>query len=495
MDRPRRILLVAAVAALGALLGFAGLLESCQPANRAPLARFTFSPKEPRVGQPVTFDATGSRDPDGKIVSYLWDFGDGTTAQDAIATHVFSKDGDYDVALQVTDDRGASSQLTKTVTVLPPNKPPLAKFTVTPQQPRATKPVTFDASESSDPDGTITAYSWEFGDQTIGEGKTVTHVYQSAGTYTVKLTVTDDKDAKASATQQITVQEAPPNEPPFAKFTFTPATARVNEPVTFDASESRDDGQIVKYEWDFGDGSTGEGQTASHTYTQAGTFIVKLTVTDDQGAVGSTTRSVLVRLAVESFAAPGTDPSGLVWDGTHFWVTDTESNKIYKLDQDGKVLSSFDGPGTNPLALAWDGEHLWVADDLDEKLYQLDPQTGEVLHTVDIPDSAIHGIAWDGQNLWVIDDDTGKLIKLDADGKALQSFSFPDVSAGGLTWDGKNLWMSDSAAGLLLKIDPGTGKQLKTIPTPGPDPRGLAWDGRFLWVVDGETLTVQRVSP
>lgn len=499
MNVRRRIVLIAVVAALGAALGFGGLLESCQPANKAPLARFSFSPKEPKVGEPVTFDASASKDPDGKIISYLWDFGDGATAQEVITTHAFQKDGEYDVTLQVTDDRGANAQLTKTVQVLPPNKPPVARFTVTPEQPKAGATVTMDASESSDPDGTIAHYHWDFGDQETGEGKIATHVYKSPGTYTVTLTVTDDKGAKASATKEITVAEAPPNEPPFAKFDFTPAVATVDQPVTFDASESRDDGEIVRYEWDFGDGSVGEGRTVSHTYTSAGTFIVKLTVTDDFGAVGSTTRSVLVRQpappAPESLAAPGGDPTGLSWDGQNFWVSDTDNGKLYKLDpKDGRVIGSLAGPGSDPVALAWDGQSLWVLDNLGEKAYQIDPKDGKVLRAFATPGSDPQGIAWDGENLWIADTDTGKLHKLDTTGRELASFDLPSASPAGLTWDGTNLWLSDSGVGL-IKIDPTTGKQLSTKKAPGPDPRGLAWDGKYLWVVDGENFTIYRVSP
>lgn len=499
MNTRRRIVLIAVVAALGAALGFGGLVESCQPANKAPLARFSFSPKEPKVGDPVTFDGSASKDPDGKIISYLWDFGDGETAQEIIATHAFRKEGEYDVTLQVTDNRGANSQLTKTVRVLPPNRPPLARFTVAPEQPKAGEAVSFDASESSDPDGTVAQYSWDFGDQETGEGKIVTHVYKTAGTYTVTLTVTDDKNAKASTTQQITVAEAPPNEPPFAKFDFTPAVAVVDQPVTFDASESRDDGEIVKYEWDFGDGATGEGRTVSHPYRTAGTFIVKLTVTDNLGAVGSTTRSVLVREAQppapESFAAPGGEPTGLTWDGKNFWVSDTDNGKLYKLDpKDGRVVGSLVAPGKDPVALAWDGQYLWVLDNLNEKVYQIDPKDGKVLAEFATPGSDPQGIAWDGKNLWIADTDTGKLHKLDPTGEELTSFDLPSESPAGLVWDGTNLWMSDSDVGL-IKIDPNTGKQLSTKKAPGPDPRGLAWDGKYLWVVDGEDLKVYRVSP
>lgn len=496
MPTRRRALLCAVIALFGAALGFGGLLESCQPTNKPPLVRFSFSPTEPKIGETVTFDASNSRDPDGKIVSYLWDFGDGATAENVTTTHVFQQDGEYDVILQVMDDRGASSHLTKTMRVAPLNELPTASFTVAPTEPKTNQSVTFDASASVDPDGTITAYTWEFGDQTTGQNKIVTHVYKTAGTYTVKLTVTDDKGAQSSVTKEITVTEAPPNEPPFAKFDFTPATATVNESVSFDASESRDDGQIVKYQWDFGDGASGEGQQVSHTYKTAGTFTVKLTVTDDRGATNSITRSVIVRNAptIESFSVPGQDPTGLVWDGTHFWLADADSEKIYKLDKTGKTLSSFNAPGSTPVALAWDGTNLWVADSFDGRIYKLNPQTGKVVGAFDSPGADPQGLAWDGANFWVVDADTGKLEKLDGNGDVLKSFNAPGDSPAGLTWDGKNLWMSDSDTGL-VKIDPVTGKQISTVKAPGPDPRGLAWDGTYLWVVDAETLKVYRVAP
>lgn len=482
------------MALLGAALGFGGVIESCQPANKAPLARFSFSPTEPKVGERVRFNASASRDPDGKIVSYLWDFGDGKTAQDVITTHAFQQEGEYDVVLQVTDNRGKSAQAAKLLRVAPPNKLPVASFTVAPSEPKTNQSVTFDASLSMDPDGTITAYTWEFGDQTTGQEKIVTHVYKTAGTYTVKLTVTDDKDAKASTTKEITVAEGPANEPPFAKFDFTPATATVNEPVNFDASESRDDGGIVKYQWDFGDGSTGEGQQVTHVYKTVGTFTVKLTVTDNLGATNSITRSALVRdsTTLESFGVPGQDPTGLVWDGTNFWLADTDSEKIYKLDRAGKVLSSFNAPGST--ALAWDGTNLWVLDDMNERVYKVNAQNGRVIGAFDSPGSDPQGLAWDGHNLWVVDADTDKLEKLDSNGEVLQSFASPSDLPAGLTWDGKNLWMSDSKAGL-IKIDPLTGKSLSTQKAPGPDPRGLAWDGTYLWVVDADNLKIYRVTP
>ncbi len=292
----RRIFLLVALALLGAALGFGGVLESCQPPNKVPLARFSFSPKELKIGETVTFDGSQSKDPDGKIVSYLWDFGDGATAQGVTTTHAFQKEGEYDVILQVIDDRGANTALAKTVHVVPPNQAPVAIFTTEPLEPTANQEVTFDASAAADPDGTIASYAWDFGDQTTGQGKIAKHTYKAAGTYKVTLTVTDDKGATSSAFQNLVIKEQalPPNQPPLVTFSFTPTEPKVSETVEFDASGSTDDGEIVRYQWEFGDGETGEGQTITHIYKTVGAFTVKLTVTDDRGAKNSLSRTVTV---------------------------------------------------------------------------------------------------------------------------------------------------------------------------------------------------------
>ncbi len=292
----RRFFSIALLALVGAALGFGGVLQSCQPPNKAPLARFTFSPKEPKIGETVTFDGSASYDPDGKIISYFWDFGDGETAQGATTTHAFKKASEFDVILQVTDDRGANTTLAKTVRVVLPNQSPVAIFTVEPLEPTVNQEVTFDASAAADPDGTIVSYSWDFGDQTTGQGKIVKHRYKAAGTYKVTLTITDDKGATSSAFQNLVIKEQalPPTQPPLVTFSFTPTDPKVNEPVEFDASGSTDDGEIVRYFWEFGDGETAEGQTVTHTYKTAGTFTVKLTLTDDRGAKNSLTRTLTV---------------------------------------------------------------------------------------------------------------------------------------------------------------------------------------------------------
>jgi len=91
------------------------------PENQLPIANFTYSPEEPVVNQSVTFDASSSYDPDGKIMNYEWDFGDGniTNTTHEIINHSYSEAGSYNVTLTVTDDEGAKNSTTKMVTVMP----------------------------------------------------------------------------------------------------------------------------------------------------------------------------------------------------------------------------------------------------------------------------------------------------------------------------------------------------------------------------------------
>ena len=166
------------------------------------------------------------------------------------------------------------------------NIPPVAAFT-----PTVTKlVVALDGSASTDPDGTVAGYAWDFGDGTTGSGATTTHTYASAGTYTVSLTVTDN----GGATNTVTRRRSRPwrNVAPTASFTKTLAGALVSPSTASGSSDS--DGTVASYAWDFGDASTGTGATAQHTYAAPGTYTVTLTVTDNDGATATTTQSVTV---------------------------------------------------------------------------------------------------------------------------------------------------------------------------------------------------------
>lgn len=161
------------------------------------------------------------------------------------------------------------------------NAPPVASFSFVEND----LTVDFDGSASSD-DSAVVSWDWDFGNGNTGSGSTISHTYAAEGVYEVTLTVTDDEGATGSSTQTVTLGNAPPT----AAFTFV-----TNElMVDFDGSSSSDDVSVVSWDWDFGDGNTATGSTASHTYAAAGTYAVLLTVTDDEGATGSTSQDVTV---------------------------------------------------------------------------------------------------------------------------------------------------------------------------------------------------------
>ena len=166
------------------------------------------------------------------------------------------------------------------------NLPPEAAFTATPTG----LTVAVDGRGSSDPDGTIASYAWNFGDGATATGPTASHAYSAPGTYTITLTATDDDGAAGSLSKQVTVV-ANPNQPPVAAFTATPSGLS----VAVDGGDSTDpDGTIASYAWNFGDGGSATGPTASHAYAAGGTYTVTLTVTDNSGATDAETRSVTV---------------------------------------------------------------------------------------------------------------------------------------------------------------------------------------------------------
>jgi chitinase len=172
-----------------------------------PVASFTLSPTNPLIGETVTLDGSSSSDPDGNIVSYQWDFGDGNTGSGPTTTHVYSTIGNYTVTLTVTDNDGLFDNDRKHVLV---RKNPIASFTFSPANPLVGETVTFDAAASTPEGGAIISYKWDFGDttQTTRNDATVTHVFSAKGTYVVTLTVTDDEGLTGTMTKQIPVEES-----------------------------------------------------------------------------------------------------------------------------------------------------------------------------------------------------------------------------------------------------------------------------------------------
>ena len=267
----------------------------------ATTAAFVASPTAPVVGQVVFFNASGSSAATGHtLTKYAWDFGDGTSFTDTVAStnHTFKTVGGFTVTLVVTDDTGQIAKVANTVTVAAAGAvAPTAKFTSSPTAPGVNQDVFFNASSSTPGAGhTLATFAWDFGDGSTGTGVTATHPYARAGTFNVTLIVTDEAGQTGTATAGVTVTAA--SSQIVAEFEFSPTDPKISggtNTVFFDATPSSSPAGITSYVWDFGDGTApGAGQKPSHLYTRAATYVVRLTVTDGAGRTATITHNVTV---------------------------------------------------------------------------------------------------------------------------------------------------------------------------------------------------------
>jgi PKD repeat protein len=184
---------------------------------KPPTAAFASSPSQPRPGQTVTLNASSSSDPNGGITDYQWDLnGDGTyetdTGSNPVLTTSFANSGTREITLRTIDAHNASASVTHTVTV--GNLPPTASLTATPNPTMTGEAVKLDASGSTD-QGAITDYQWDLnGDGTYetdtATTPTATTSFETAGTHTVGLRLTDDHGLSTTKTVTVTVLEQAP---------------------------------------------------------------------------------------------------------------------------------------------------------------------------------------------------------------------------------------------------------------------------------------------
>lgn len=157
----------------------------------------------------VGFSSTNSTDADGSIVSYSWNFGDGTNSTDPNPIHVYNSAGTFTAVLTVTDNSGLTDTDSVVISATAPaNQLPTAVAGADKTSGSAALTVNFSSAGSNDPDGTIANYSWDFGDSTTSNQANPSHVYNNVGTYTATLTVTDNSGASASSSVTINVQSA-----------------------------------------------------------------------------------------------------------------------------------------------------------------------------------------------------------------------------------------------------------------------------------------------
>jgi PKD repeat protein len=228
-----------------------------------------------------------STDADGSVTAWSWQFGDGESSGEQSPSHTYAAAGTYTVQLTATDNEGATAQASQQVTAgtaPPQNQPPHAEFTVDCTQ------LACVFSDRSTDDVGVTNWSWSFGDGATSTDRNPAHTYSSGGTFEVRLTVTDGGGAQDTRTHDAHPEAPPPpptNDAPQADFDVHCQKLE----CSFTDKSQDDDGLVVTWHWDFGDGETSIQPSPQHTYAQRGRYQVSLTVTDDDGASDTRTRT------------------------------------------------------------------------------------------------------------------------------------------------------------------------------------------------------------
>ena len=275
-------------------------------ANRAPVAAFSSSPSAVDTGQAVTLTSSSS-DPDGRPLAESWDLDNNGTFGDKtgqVVTTSWNTNGTHTVSLRVTDSGGSVRTVSHDITVN--NRPPQPAFGLSASDVDSGAPVTFSSS-STDPDGSIASYEWDFDGNgtTDATGATVSRSFAHSGTPSVTLTVTDNEGAKRSTSHQVAVR----NRPPTAAFNFSPSDPYVGEQVSLTSTSSDSDGSISSERWDLDDDGAFDDATGRHahvTFSTVGKHKVSLEATDDDGSktIASTTFTVKQRPAPAPFTSP-----------------------------------------------------------------------------------------------------------------------------------------------------------------------------------------------
>ena len=266
--------------------------------------------------QSIVFDAKGSTDPDGDLLDFYWDFGDGSTAAGSRVVHTYAEQTTYSALLIVTDNSGEVGNSSFERFTVKVNKPPIARAGAD-MITAPLKTVAFDGTQSSDQDGQLTQYTWEFGDGQSATGIRSAHSYQKPGTFHATLRVEDNSDSPCNfAIDDLKVWV---NAAPVAA-AGEDTRGAIGQPLTLSGEKSTDnDGELVAYAWDFGDGAKGSGKVVEHAWSAPGLYKVRLAVTDN-AAVDNSTQSDDLTVFINNppVARAGADCKGAIGEALPF---------------------------------------------------------------------------------------------------------------------------------------------------------------------------------
>lgn len=270
------------------------------PSNPSLSPAFVVTPVSPQAFSVVSFDAATTTNNGAACLnacSYSWNFGDGTTGTGISTTHEYRTISTFQVTLTVTDVRGAQASTVRSVTVTA-STPPVASFLMSPTPVGTNQDVFFNAEQSrATLPRRIVNYGWNFGDGRTASGVTAARSFSTVGTYTIVLTVTDDAGATGQATQSLSVTAANAGLTATLVHSFAPSPLNTASTVFLDASGSTGAAPIVEYRFNFGDGTeeqVGSASRASHRFSTAGTYIVRVTIRDSLGRTATQTLSLTI---------------------------------------------------------------------------------------------------------------------------------------------------------------------------------------------------------
>lgn len=292
------------------------------PGSRVGLvADFTYSSRSVKVGQSVSFVDASSGEP----TAWTWEFGDGTFATGPKTSHTWTQAGTFTVTLRVENaTASATASVAITVVADAAKAKPDADFRFNTSRVEAGQPVTFTDRSTGEP----SEWQWSFGDGSGGAGPTITHVYRTAGTYEVTLTVSNDQGSATSSPALITVFDKV--EPPIAAIGGGQATAGVGQVVGW---FNRSSGNVTTLQWTFGDGTSASGPVVQHAWTRPGSYTVTLVVSNSAGS-----NSATAAITINEVASPPV---------SRFTVSQTNA-------EEGQALRFQSLSINNPTQLSWD---------------------------------------------------------------------------------------------------------------------------------------------
>jgi PKD repeat protein/PhoPQ-activated pathogenicity-related protein len=271
-----------------------------------PVADFSVSNQTPDANTAVQF-TDKSVPGTANITAWAWDFGDGETSTEQNPSHIYKMGGTFDVSLTVTTAHGTDTE-TKVAYMEVVARPPTADFSASSTDIIFGNSITFTDLSTA---GTapITGWLWNFGDGQTSTEQNPVYTYQQGGTFTVSLTVfSDHGDTTATKVNYILVRTIKPD----AGFTAAPREEFVGRPIQFTDTSTPGTAEITQWLWNFGDGQTSTEQNPMHTYAEAGTYPVSLTVTSAHGTDTETVPGYVVikprTPPVANFSATPTNP-------------------------------------------------------------------------------------------------------------------------------------------------------------------------------------------